>query len=63
MLIKLKEIFQIKEKWASAFNQKQIFSCDIHCLARAEAVNHLITSNLFCKASVIELIKLIEDVD
>jgi len=59
----LRDVFSFKEKWASAFGQRTIFSCDVHQLCRADAVTKLIKSRLYAKASIIELIKLIEDID
>ena len=58
----LRQVFALKEKWATAYKPKQ-FSCDVHTLSWAEAVNQLIQSKLYARASIIELIKLVEDID
>lgn len=58
----LRKVFALKDRWATAYKPKH-FSCDLHSLARAEAVNQLIKSRLYQRASIIELIKLVEDID
>lgn len=58
----LRQVFALKDKWATAYKPKH-FSCDLHSLARADAVNQLIASKLYARASIIELIKLVEDID
>ena len=52
----------MKEKWSSAFSGS-FFCCGTHCLSRADAVTQLIKSQLYTRASLLELVKLIEDVD
>lgn len=61
-LLLLKHLFSIKERWATAY-QPQMNLFGIHTLARAEAVRQLLLSRLYGRSSIIELIKLIEDVD
>lgn len=58
----LRKIFSIKERWATAYRPRH-FTCDLHSLARSDAVCNLIKSRLYQRANLIELIKLVEDID
>ena len=55
-------MFALKEKWSTVYRPKQ-FTCDVHSLARSEGVNKMVESRLYARASILELIKLVEDID